>query len=366
MKKLYCVVILVWICFFPTVGFPQTEDYLKGYAQCVLDDTLVSQNVDLKVIKNTLYITITGQALSFDEEEQIKKRIQQNKHIKNVLISYGFQGQKQEVKPLIQNTATKELPKSQYLPQSALYTSPIADPRWPKFRVGYQVHRNKKYGANIFSFAFGENLPLYLYRKENYTLELGIQAGLFGLMNISHTPTLLINSDYFVGIGLSVELWHHWQHFLQLSHLSSHIGDELLINKQSLINKRINLSYETLRWLTAYKFKNTRPYFGIGYMIHRDPSSIQPLTIEYGIDYKTPFTFFDDSTRLIAGLHLHHWQQVKYHPTLTVAAGLQVENPVWANRKLQLLMEYKNGKSRDGQFFNFKEEYLGFLIVLAN
>lgn len=90
-------------------------------------------------------------------------------------------------------------------------------------------------------------------------------------MDISSNPTRLINSDYFVGLGFSLVKSKKWENIFQVSHLSSHLGDELIVSNPSLTRKRINLNYETVKWITAYKINDFRPYIGAGYIVHRDP-----------------------------------------------------------------------------------------------
>ena len=153
---------------------------------------------------------------------------------------------------------------------------------------------------------------------------------------------------------------------IQFSHLSSHLGDELIVSDPHLTKKRINLSYETLKWLTAYKFNSLRPYFGAGYIVHKDPSSLKPFSFEGGVDYLSEDKFIFRTTRAVAGAHIHSWEENKFRPSLNLRAGLQLENPVWQGRFLQGLIDYSYGKSRHGQFYKQKEHYIGVLITRSS
>jgi len=97
-------------------------------------------------------------------------------------------------------------------------------------------------------------------------------------MDIGRSTTRLINSDYFVGAGVSFVYDRRWQNLIQISHQSCHLGDEFLISKPSYLRKRINLSHEAIKWYTAYKFDSFRPYIGFGYLFDRDPSYVKPFT----------------------------------------------------------------------------------------
>ena len=44
---------------------------------------------------------------------------------------------------------------------------------------------------------------------------------------------------------------------------------------------------------------------------------------------------------------------------MSVRAGVQFENPDFLSRRLQILVEYYNGRSPNGQFYIQKVEYVG-------
>ncbi len=368
---LLCKFILINVCFIHTPSL-QASQFELGYAQCVVDDVFDGDKVELTIEGSCLFIRVYGPPLSPEQTHHAIERIKKNKQIKKVVIQYEekpaapFKKQEpSEETATDTNLQVRTEPKSEFLPQTPLYSTPIADPRWPKFKVGYQLHEKNKFGKNIFSLAFGENVPLYQYTSNTFAAEAGVQAGLFGLMDISHNPTTLINSDYFVGFGITIEHWRKWHNLLQFSHTSSHIGDELLIKNRSLIKERINLSYEQFRWLSGYKIMDYRPFAGVAYLVHKDPSSVKPFSFEYGADYLSPKKYFDDMARFFSGVHVYHWQETNYTPSFSAAIGLQLENQLWDSRKLRLLIEYSNGHSREGQFYKYKQQYIGTALVLS-
>jgi hypothetical protein len=281
--------ILNFLCLIHTPCL-QASQFELGYAQCVVDDVFDGDKVELTIESGSLFIRVYGPPLPLEQTQSAIERIKKNKKIQKVVIQYKEQnltsskeqGPAQGGAPKTSIQINTE-PKSEFLPRTPMYPTPIADPRWPKFKVGYQFHKNSKFGKNIFSLAFGENVPLYQYMTNAFAVEAGVQAGLFGLMDISHNPTTLINSDYFVGFGITLEHWRKWHNLLQFSHTSSHIGDELLIKNKTLIKKRINLSYEQLRWLSGYKIMDYRPFAGVGYLVHKDPSNLKSFSFEYGV-----------------------------------------------------------------------------------
>jgi hypothetical protein len=349
----------------PKSSISHSKEYYIGYVRSVADDLIPEEDVKLALQQNVLFITINGESLDLHVEQRLKERLRKTNFFKEIKVSCSNKIQAESV--ILSPLTIKEKPNlTEVMPAGAIYASPIADPKWPRFSVGYQKHQKDHHGKNIYSLSFGENLALFRYKTNSMMYELGIQAGLFGIMDISSDPTRLINSDYFVGLGLSFVKNKRWQNMIQFSHLSSHLGDELLVSNPKLTAKRINLSYETLKWLAAYKFNALRPYIGCGYIVHHDPSSIKPMIFEGGIDYLSEEKFLFQTTRAVAGINIHAWEENRFKPSFNVRAGLQLENPVWQGRFLQGLLDYSYGKSRHGQFYRQREHYVGVLIALSN
>ena len=342
-----------------------TPEYLKGYIHAIIDELLPEEEVTYGINSKMATITILNKSLSFQEEEKLKERINKTNLFSNVIVTY------QNYSPSTATTADATVSRpatavDELLPNGVIYDAPIADQKWPKFLVGYQKHFRNNYGTDIFKLSFGENLALFRSKSQYWTYEVGIQAGLFGIMDFSSKPSRLINSDYFVGLGFSLMYNDKWQNLFQLSHQSSHLGDEFLISKPAYLNKRINLSYETLKWYTAYKFEMFRPYLGIGYLIDKDPSYLKSLTCEIGLDYISKTKFFWDKTNFVFGIHSFFWQENRFNPTINVSTGLQLDTPVWKGRSIRLLLDYGHGPSQQGQLYVKKENYVGLSISISS
>jgi hypothetical protein len=252
------------------------------------------------------------------------------------------------------------------LPANNLYEAPIADPMWPKFLIGTANDTKARLGKSLWLFSFGENIGLLKYGSEQAPFEFGVQAALFGLMDIGSRPTRLINSDYFVAAGVSHRNGD-FQHLLQLSHISSHVGDEYLLSRDGSKLARINLSYETLKWFIRYKSNPTiSPYIALGYIVHVEPAAVKRLSISGGIDYVSNKCIFNNSTRFIAGGFVNSWQENEFKPTVNLRAGLQYERTKYSNRYLQFLFEYKHGRCQQGQFYNLNVQYAGVLVAFSS
>jgi hypothetical protein len=257
----------------------------------------------------------------------------------------------------------------EFLPAVNLFDAPIADPRWPKFTMGLSHDFKGNLGKRLWNFSFGENIGLAKIKHGDDPYEFGIQAATFGVMDIHSKPTRLINTDYFIGFGLSHSN-DNLEQLLQLSHVSSHVGDEFLLSPEGKNFKRINLSYETLKLFLRYKNAEMRPrispYVSLGYILHVDPGHVKRAVFSAGVDYFSGRFIFSDATRLIAGVNYNSWQENKFRGTATVRAGLQYERTKFCNRYMQLLLQYRQGKSEHGQFYKKNIKSIGILIAYSS
>lgn len=254
------------------------------------------------------------------------------------------------------------------LPAVNLFAAPIADPKWPKFSMGLAKDFKGRLGKQLWDFSFGENIALAKLNTDKKCYEFGVQAAIFGLMDIYSKPTRLINADYFIGLGISHNT-DDIQHLWQLSHVSSHLGDEFLLDNKNVHFKRINLSYETIKWFMRYKNVNMHriisPYISLGYILHVDPSDIKHLNVGAGLDYFSSRVIFDSSTRFVAGIHVNSWQENKFKPSINIRTGLQYERTKYCDRFIQLLLVLKQGKSQQGQFYATNIRSIGILLAFS-
>ncbi len=361
---LFC---LTWLLISSTGA--QSEDYLAGYTAAIINEALPEEEIKYYIKDDQLTILVIGTPLDPQVQDKLISRLEASNFFSEITIS-SLDGQvPHKPQNIYESTTIKASPASsriEIIPNGVIYEAPIAAPKWPKFSVGYQHHFASVYGKNIFDLAFGENLALLRYRTPSLVYEIGIQAGLTGLMDFSRSPSRLINSDYFVGLGLSMVYNKKWQNLIQFSHISSHIGDEFIISRPRYLDKRINLSYEALKWYTAYKLDSFRPYIGFGYLMDRDPSYLKPFTLETGIDYISKTRILVDKARFIFGINAFFWNETKYSPRFNVSTGIQIDNPVWSGRTLKFLLNYTNGNSRHGQFYKKREKYLGVSINICS
>ena len=236
----------------------------------------------------------------------------------------------------------------------------IADPRWPNFSVSYDGYVGKHPPLrDVGSVSFGESISLYQSAAgPGGQFELGIQAAVFAIFNLNGESSDLVNADYFAGPILEYRKGD-FSGFLRVYHQSSHLGDEFLLTNPGVT--RVNLSYEEVDAVLSYDFfdKKLRVYGGGGYLFDRDPSSLKPGAVQYGLEYHGARIFPSQGISPVAAVDFQNREQHKWNLDFSARVGLQFEDPAKYSRRLQLLVEYYNGHSPNGQFLDQPIQYLG-------
>ncbi len=261
-------------------------------------------------------------------------------------------------KSIDNNVEEKQVVKSKsiILPDETLFDPLIADPRWPHFSVAYQSYINDDELKNVGATSFGETFPLYSGNAYGGRWITGIQAAVFAFFNLDADSMDLINADYWVGIPVAYRK-NNFSALFRLFHQSSHLGDEyLLYNKVD----RVNLSFESIDLKLSYDInKAFRIYSGSGYIFHREPSDLKPFSAQLGFEYKSPETIFGNTLRPVAAVDFKTWEENDWNIDTSVRFGIQLENIEDKKRKIQLMLEYFNGHSPHGQFYEKSIEYTG-------
>jgi hypothetical protein len=241
------------------------------------------------------------------------------------------------------------------MPGGTLFRPLIADPRWPHFSASYQRYLDDRQLKDVGAVSFGETFTLYRDRLGPAWWEVGIQAGVFSVFDLNAESTDLVNADYLVGVPLSLR-YEDFSAMLRVFHQSSHLGDEFLLRTRT---ERINLSYESVDLKVSYEFGDVlRIYGGGGLLFHKEPGSLDPWSLQYGLEFISPWPSRDRRWRPIAAADLQQREENDWSVDLSLRAGIQIDG-VLASRSLQLLLEYFKGRSPNGQFYRDKIQYFG-------
>jgi len=241
------------------------------------------------------------------------------------------------------------------LPGGVLFKPLVADPRWPHFSAAWQYYIDDKQLSDVASVTFGESFSLYRGRIGGAWWEVGIQAGVFSVFDMDADSFDLVNADYLVALPLSLR-YEDFSAMLRVFHQSSHLGDEFLLRTKT---NRINLSYESVDLKFSYEFGDLlRLYAGGGYLFHQTPSNLDPFSVQYGIEFRSPWPQHSKGWRPLAAVDVQQREENEWSADISARAGIEIDG-VLLTRKLQILFEYFNGHSPNGQFYKDKIQYFG-------
>lgn len=131
----------------------------------------------------------------------------------------------------------------------------------------------------------GENFGFYTKRNGCDGWQVSLLTGVFSQFNMDASTTELINTDFIVGIPVS---WRSgkWSTRARYYHQSSHLGDEFLLGRPGF--NRVNLSYEEVEVIVSYDYRWAREYAGGGYLLHREPVSLDRHRLQWGLEFRGP------------------------------------------------------------------------------
>ena len=334
------------------------DEFIQGYATAVVAINYPDGVESIRVDGGVVYLQ--AESLSKEEKAELHKMLS---NVEGVLrVEFVPQSKTAEAKSVPKNEIKEaaepggQLPM--ILPQSQLFQPLLADPRWPHFSASFQQYIDNDLLRNVVSTNFGESIGLYRLRGPlQSTVQLGIQAGVFSIFDLDSQSFDLINADYMVGIPLTLKKGN-FSNMTRIFHQSSHLGDEYLLRGQR--DERINLSYESVNSMFSYHLPaGIRIYAGGGYIFHTDPSDLDPWSVQTGLEFRSPMFWFKGALRPVFGVDVQNRQESNWDADVSARAGIQFENPDFLSRKLQLLFEYYNGKSPNGQFYERNIEFFG-------
>jgi len=172
-------------------------------------------------------------------------------------------------------------------PSDDVFRPLMADPKQPQFFALWQ-HTNPRTGGasyNRGAIAIGENFGFYTKRTGCNGWQVGLLTGVFAQFNLDTSNAELLNTDFNVGIPIS---WRsgNWSARLRYYHQSSHLGDEFLISNPRF--NRVTLSIEEVDAIVSYDYRWLRLYGGGGYLVHREPSTLDAGRIQWGFEARAP------------------------------------------------------------------------------
>lgn len=336
----------------PAFAAPARDDYIAGYATAVVEREMRLTARHLSVQDGV--VTISAANLSAPEREKLVAALSGIPGVLRVVVADPKDLAGTQPPDRSTTTTDEKLPVG-FLPPSQLFKPLMADPRWPHFSLAYHYYFGDKDLKNVGSANFGESIALY--RADGPfggQWEMGLQAAVFSIFDLDSNSRDLINSDFFVGLFGNYRVGS-FSLFSRLLHQSSHLGDQFLLRTGNN-----NLSYEAFDIKLSYDFgRMLRLYGGGGVLFDQDPSDLKPWSTQVGAEFRSPWTYFGGLVIPIAGLDLQNRQESDWRTDVSLRAGMEFASPRVLDRRLQLLIEYFNGRSPNGQFYGRSVQYLG-------
>jgi hypothetical protein len=331
---------------------PPSDAWLEGYATAILEREVRLTVPSLRATQGV--ITLSASEVPAAERPRVLAALQAIRGVTRVEI---IGGPPPAPRPETPAGPPKVLAEWQtgLLPGGTLFRPLIADPRWPHFAASYQHYLGERQLKDVAAVSFGETFTLFRDKLGPLWWEIGLQAGVFAVFDLNAASKDLVNADYLIGSPLSAR-YEDWSAILRLYHQSSHLGDEFLLRTQT---ERINLSYQAVDLKISREFGDVlRLYGGGGYLFDQEPSSIQPWSVQYGIELISPWPARDARWRPIAAADLQQREENDWSLDFSLRAGIQLDG-VLLTRNMQILLEYFKGRSPNGQFYKDQIEYIG-------
>ena len=253
--------------------------------------------------------------------------------------------------------------EGQAFPKGDLFLPILADPKQPQFFAGFNQFRSAEQRFIMASVGFGETFGFYRYfgNREGDGLQLSLEGGLFAQFNMNSDSSDLLNADYTIGLPVTYRAGDNSLR-LRIYHQSSHLGDEFLqgLNPPD----RVNLSYEAVELIYSREWRGFRGYGGGEYLLHKEPSDLEPLVAHWGIEYRgsKPLLWHG---RPLVGFDMKALEEHDWAVDSSVKVGLEFGHPNPGQRRLRLMAEYYNGFDPHGQFYVNEVEYYGLGVSLG-
>ena len=247
-----------------------------------------------------------------------------------------------------------------FLPRGTLFRSLLADPKELRFYLGYRPHQDGSpylsENTTIFAAGLGDSFGLYrsVDNSGGYSWQVGISGGIFAEFDLNTSSFFLVETDYVIGVPVTLRKGPA-SYRLTMYHLSSHVGDEYLLHSDI---RRIEFSYEALNALGSYEWGPWRIYYGGEVVVHKQPSSYKPFSLQTGVEYYGAQKAIWGA-QPIAGLDLRSTQQNSWPVNASLKIGLRFDGAAGSGRSLRLMAEGYNGYAPHGQFYSDRIEYIG-------
>ncbi|NGX46565.1 MAG: hypothetical protein K940chlam2_01757 [Chlamydiae bacterium] len=342
-----------------------TDHYLEGYIQALVDMHFYEHQVVVVVKDQVVYLynlpnnaLLCNSIISFVEDVPC---------VEEVKAMNGMSCEEVEAR---RDYVAQPCISGVWFPQSTMLFQPlVANPRQVTYSASYRAG-DRVVGKNAIPISMGDDFPVYRWQgvfPMCGDLQIGVQACIWAVFNFEDVPHMdgtcceLVNTDYLLGIPLTYA-FDRWAFRLRLYHISSHLGDEFLVNRPFFLPLRMNPSFEALEFMTSYQItRGLRVYFGPGLILHNDRSfDMETFYVDYGAEWRfggSRFVCHRLYGTWFLALDVENWQVRDWQFDWTIKGGYEFSKLAGIGRKMRLYASYHDGFSYEGQFFKLKTNY---------
>ncbi len=247
-------------------------------------------------------------------------------------------------------------------PAGDVFLPLIADPKTPRFFASIRYHDTAVGDTTLAAVGFGETFGLW--RKPGDRVGEGLQfsvaAGMFAQFDLETPSYSLVNGDFIVGLPLT---WKRGAHSarLRLYHQSSHLGDDFLLDTRT---DRRNLSFESLELLYSFEARGWRAYGGGEGLLRQEPEDLDSWGAHAGVEWRGKRNLLCLG-RGVGGLDLKSWEENDWDVDASLVLGLESGGARPGTRGTRWLLEFYDGHSPYGLFYEQKIQSIGFGIYFG-
>ena len=343
-----------------------TDQYFEGYIQALVDLHYYEYRVVVLVKNRKVWLTnLPKNKLTANSIVSFVKDIPD---VKEVIILNEVPPEDIELR---EKYVQRPIIHGIWFPQmTELFQPLIADPRQATYALGYRAGDHVM-GVKSVNVALGDDFAIYRWLdvfRWHGDLQIGIEAAIWSVFDLDPHPDIaggseLVNTDFYVGIPLTYAV-NQWSFRWRVYHISSHLGDEFLVNHPGFHRK--NPSIEATDFYTSYQAtEGIRVYFGPGVIFHSDKSYPEkpPLYIQYGTEARFwGCKFYKQQLfgTCFFAMHIRNVQWLHWNFDGTYRLGYEFSKLAGIGRKLRFYAGFHQGYSLEGQFQKCRTHYFEF------
>lgn len=254
-------------------------------------------------------------------------------------------------------------------PRERSFHRKLADPREVQLSARFLFERDE-FAGNI-----GYSVGFFEFYLKNTQIQFRVEGNTF-LVSKVQTPDFPVQStDYTIAFPLDLRTYHFSARF-RWTHISSHLGDDF--NKIDNISDSIEVfgdepfffslpkkfSREFLELFGSYDFYQIRFYGGAIWAYHITPNpsdrlDSKPWTLQFGLEWQS-----NAQNKLVhpfAAVDLRSQQEFDWRTDYNIQLGLIIGNQ--KSQRMRLALEFFNGRSNQGQFFQRQQNDINVLLA---